>query len=88
MKWKSLTVDQRYEQLTRPYYFQKDDENKVAEPADEMEALAIQERNMDGVADFAYEKAELDEPPKDLVKHFLKMEKRQKNFRKKGWSEV
>ena len=88
MKWKSLIVDERYEQLTRPYYFQKDDENQIAEPANVEEALAIQERNMDGVADYAQEKAELDEPPKDLVKHFLKMEKREKNFREKGWSEV
>lgn len=84
MKWKSLTVDERNEKYTRPYYFQKSDESQVQEPTDEMEALAIQERNMDGEADYAYEQAQLDEPPKELKKHFLKMEKREKNFRKKG----
>ena len=75
MKWKSLSVDERYEQYTKPYYFEKDNENQPQEFFDEADELAVTERNMDCVCDYAYEKAELDEPPKELVKHFAKLER-------------
>jgi len=75
MKWKSLSVDERYEKYTRPYYFKKDNENQIQEFASEAEELSVVERNMDSVADHAYEKAQLNEPPTELKKYFERLER-------------
>ena len=76
LSWKKMTQQERFDKITRDYYVWQDNLQQPQEFFDEADELASSERNMDAVVDYAWEIAESNEPPKEIVKHIRKLNKR------------